>query len=340
MSKSKKTEFDFGAILFMPTIKATITGDSATSKADVSLMPEVSLSQNINENISFGLGMYGAAGMGVDFRGHPILMDTRTALMLMKFAPSIAYHKDNFSVGFAPIIQYGSLDISYNLSHYSAMGAIGDGTSDNFGYGFETGLTYDVNKDFTIGLMYKSKISMTYDNTLSVASQPFTLASFGSPFSQPFSDNLDQPAEYGIGLSYNFNNFNFSFDYKKTKWGSAAGYKDFGWTDQDIYIVGAKYEKDGTWYAVGYNHAKNPITNYAGTTAKGKAINLFNYLMFPATSEDHFSIGAGTKLTKNLTMDFNAIYSLNKTVNTVTTFGAFKVEHQETSAQISMKYMF
>jgi long-chain fatty acid transport protein len=342
MSKSKKTEFDFGAILFMPTIKANGT----KSKADVSLMPEVSLSQHVNENISFGLGMYGAAGMGVDFRnsGDSTLLEARTALMLMKFAPSIAYHKDNFSVGFAPVVQYGSLDIAYKLTAALGGNRIGNGSSDNFGFGFETGLTYDVNKNFTVGLVYKSKISMTYKDTLSVASGPFVPGFFPAKF----SDNLDQPAEYGLGLSYKINNINLSFDYKKIKWGSAAGYKDFGWTDQNVYAVGAKYEKEGTWYAIGYNHAKNPITNY-NVTAPGKeaALNLFNYLMFPATSEDHISIGAGTTITKNLSINFNAIYSPNKIVNTKVVnvlnpavVSDLKVEHQETSAQISMKYMF
>jgi len=331
ISKSKGTEFDFGAILFMPTIKT----NGKKSKADVSLMPEVSLSQHVNENISFGLGMYGAAGMGVDYRGsgNPALMEARTALMLMKFAPSVAYHKNSFSVGFAPVIQYGSLDIAYN----NRGTQVGKGSSDNFGFGFETGLTYDVNKNFRVGLVYKSKINMTYKNTLSTASAPFVTS---GAFIKPFTDKLTQPAEYGLGLSYNLNNFNFSFDYKKIKWGSATGYKDFGWTDQDVYMMGAKYEKDGTWYALGYNHAKNPITNYKGTTAREKTLNMFNYLMFPATAEDHFSIGAGTKLSKNLTLDFNAMYSPNKIINTMTPSGNFKVEHQETSAQISMKYMF
>jgi len=347
ISKSKGTEFDFGAILFMPTIKANGT----KSKADVSLMPEVSLSQHVNENISFGLGMYGAAGMGVDFRnsGDSTLLEARTALMLMKFAPSIAYHKDNFSIGFAPVIQYGSLDIAYTLTAALGGQSIGKGSSDHFGFGFETGLTYDINKNFRVGLVYKSKISMTYNDTLSVASAPFVPGFFPAKF----SDNLDQPAEYGLGLSYNISNINLSFDYKKIKWGSAAGYKDFGWKDQDVYMLGAKYEKEGTWYAIGYNHAKNPITNYnvpdLGTSKRKQeaALNLFNYLMFPATSEDHITVGAGTKITKNLSIGINAVYSPNTTVNTKvvnvlnpSTISDLKVQHQETSAQISMKYMF
>ncbi|NOX15774.1 MAG: aromatic hydrocarbon degradation protein, partial [Epsilonproteobacteria bacterium] len=240
IAKTKDTQIDFGATLFMPDVRA----NGVKSKADMSIMPEVFSSMQINESWTFGIGMFGAAGMGVDYRGSSdtTLVDTRTNLMLMKFAPALSYHANNFGLAIAPIIQYGSLDIAYDLTNFGG-GAVGKGSSDHFGLGFEFGFTYDINRDLTLGLVYKSKIGMTYKDTLSVASHPFTLPSFGSPFASDFSDDLDQPAEYGVGISYNVNNFNFSFDYKKIKWGSAKGYRDFGWKNQNVYAFGAKYEK-------------------------------------------------------------------------------------------------
>ncbi|MFK5882030.1 MAG: outer membrane protein transport protein [Sulfurospirillum sp.] len=333
IAKSANTQMDFGATLFMPSVQANGTN----SNADMSIMPEVFSSIKVNENWAFGLGMFGAAGMGVDYRGTSSLMDARTNLMLMKFAPTIAYHTDGISAGFAPVIQYGSLDIAYNMHGMGGYNQIGSGSSDHFGVGFAAGFSYDISKDLTLGLVYKSKIDMTYKNTLSTASEPFVGMGI---FPSTFSDNLAQPAEYGLGLSYNFNNLNFSFDYKKVKWGSADGYKDFGWKDQNIYAIGVKYEKDGTWYSVGYNHATNPITNYPGTTAQGQSLNLFNYLMFPATSEDHYTTGAGTNLTKNISLDFSFVYSPSNTVTVNTTIGSLTVKHAETSAEITLRYDF
>ncbi len=334
IAKSKKMQVDFGATIFMPDVQA----NEAKSDADMSIMPEVFSSMRINENWAFGLGMFGAAGMGTDYRGHPDLMDARTNLMLMKFAPTLAYHTDNFSAGFAPVIQYGSLDISYNMHGMGGINQVGSGSSDHFGVGFALGLNYDINQDLTVGLVYKSQINMTYSHTLSTASAPF-VTPFGI-FASPFADDLAQPAEYGIGLSYNINNFNLSFDYKKIKWGSADGYKDFSWKDQDVYAIGAKYEKNGTWYSVGYNHASTPITKYPGITPQEKAINLFNYLMFPATSENHFTAGAGTSIAKNLSLDFSLVYSPSNTLTVNTTIGPLRVKHSETSAEISMRYDF
>lgn len=334
ISEEKGTEIDFGATLFMPDVKANGT----KSSADTNVIPEVSLSQKINDNWTFGIGMFGSAGMGVDYRGTPALMDARTNLLLMKFAPALSYHRDNFAFGFAPVIQYGSLDIAYNMHGMGGINQVGDGSSDDFGFGYELGASYDITKDLKLGLVYKSSISMTYNHTLSVASAPF-VSPFGI-FPATFSDKLEQPAEYGLGLSYNYGYFNFSADYKKIKWGSATGYKDFGWDDQDVYAIGAKYEKDGTWYGIGYNYASNPITKYPGSTPQGQAVNLFNYLMFPATSENHFSVGAGTKITKNLSLDFDILYSPSNTLTVNTMIGPLTVKHSETSAAFSMRYNF
>ncbi len=176
---------------------------------------------------------------------------------------------------------------------------------------------------------------MTYKHQLSTAS-----AGFG--FSPTMSDTLEQPAEYGVGLSYNINYINLSFDYKRIQWGSATGYKDFGWKNQNVYAIGAKYEKDGTWYAIGYNYAKDPITNYT-TTGRDKyaKLNSFNYIMFPATAKSHITAGIGTKITKHLSLDFDIVYAPQTTV-TATGYGGGKItiKHSETSAAFSMRYAF
>jgi len=334
IAKSKDTEVDFGATLFMPTVKA----NGVKSDADMSIMPEVFSSMRIDESWAFGVGMFGAAGMGVDYRGnatdHPELMEARTSLMLMKFAPTLAYHKDGFGFGVAPVIQYGSLDIAYNMS---AMGGgdVGEGLSEDFGFGFAAGASYDVMKNLTLGLVYKSEIDMTYERTLSAASAPFAPMLGGA-----FADNLTQPAEIGAGISYDIDNFNISFDYKKIMWGEAKGYKDFGWKNQDVYAIGGKYEVNGTWYGIGYNYAKNPISIQNGATPSGATMNMFNYLMFPATSEQHFTVGAGTNITKNFSLDCSVVYSPSSDVTVDTTIGPLKVEHQETSVAFSMRYNF
>jgi len=327
LSNIKDKEVNFNLMYFSPTIKT----NGAKSDTEASFIPQISYAQKKNENISYGVAFYGAAGMGVDFvnSGIPSLAKAKSELSIMKFAPSISYKKDKISFGFSPIIQYGSL----NLSYTNGGGPNGKGKSDDFGYGFKTGLTYDVTPAFRVGLVYQSSINMKYKDTITVAATGFGLSGF--------TDKLEQPAEIGIGFSYDINNFTLSADYKKVQWADANGYKDFGWSNQNIYAVGAKYENNGTWYALGYNYAKTPINENFGEPSVQARINSFNYIFFPATQERHYTIGAGKEITKDLSISLNLVYGAKNTHNiTNGATGAINVSHSETSISTSLKYTF
>ena len=326
-----KSALDVGLTYFAPTIKT----NGVKSDADLSFIPNLSYVYKTDSAFTYGIGIYGSSGMGVDFTKstNSSLMKAKTNLVVMKIVPSVAYAYDKLSVSFSPIIQYGSLDISYNNGS-----SVGDGKSEDFGLGYKVGLSYDLIPSFRLGAVYQSSIKMKYANTISTASTPFYL---GGYIPSVIGDNLEQPEEFGVGLSYDINNFTFLADYKRVNWSKADGYKDFGWVDQNVYALGAKYETDGTWLGIGYNHAKSPITNYAGTNAQEQVMNTFNYILFPATQEDHYTFGAGTKVTQNLSLDFNIVYGKNNKITAVGFGGStINVEHQETSATISAKYTF
>ena len=340
LSNSTGFEFDFGATYFAPSV----TVNNHKSKADKNMIPEVSLSQKVDDKISYGIGMFGSAGMGVDFRDDDELFNSRTNLLLMKIAPSISYKVNpKLSLGFAPVIQYGALDISFDSNSSAAPGGeFGPGVSDDFGIGFQLGLAYEITPDTRVGLAYKSAIDMKYDKQLN--STNGAASKFGVP---NMTDHLEQPEEYGIGISHNYGNYTFAADYKKIKWGSAKGYKDYKWEDQDVIALGAKYEVAGTWYSIGYNHASTPIKNLtAADSTYYQQLNTFNHIMFPATEETHYSVGYGTKVTKNLSIGINYVYAPKTTKNTTGMTGtgganqAIKTEHSETSSTISFKYNF
>ena len=132
---------------------------------------------------------------------------------------------DGLSIAAAPIIQYGSLDINYNDFTGSSVGA---GVAQDFGVGFDVGATYDFSNGLVLGAVYKSKIDMDYTDQLSVATQSFV--DFGI-FPAAMGNNLEQPAEIGVGIAYTMDQHTFAFDYKQTQWSKAKGYKDFDWDD-------------------------------------------------------------------------------------------------------------
>ena len=360
------TEISFGGTLFMPDISASMgMAPMYDSDANMNVIPSVSIATRIDDNWYIGVGMWGTAGMGVDYRNAPVSpldsgnMHMVTNLQLMQFGVPIAYKNSGFSIAVTPILQYGALDINYNDFTGSSVGA---GVSQDLSFGYNVGATYDFAdvgaEGLTVGVVYKSEIDMDYTDQLSVATQPFV--DFGI-FPGAMQNHLEQPAEIGVGLSYTLEGHSIAFDYKKIKWSEAKGYQDFGWEDQDVYAVGYQYHQDNWALRLGYNHASNPLTeaqsgpqvvspgNYA--MAGGNALNLFNLLGFPATAEDHYSIGGTYEFSETFALDLAYVYA-PKTTTTMNTIvgvspmtgdiytGPSTVEHTESSLSFQLTYKF
>jgi len=329
------TSISFGGTIFMPDISAEM-GMAARhdSDADINVIPTVSISHKLNENWYLGIGMWGTAGMGVDYRNAAQTpmdsgnMHMVTNLQLMQFGVSLAYKTGGLGLAVTPILQYGALDINYNGFDGSN---IGDGVAQDLNFGFNLGAYYDFSDNgidgLTLGAVYKSKIDMDYSNQLSNATQPFVDFAI---FPAAMGNNLEQPAEIGVGIGYKIDQHTFAFDYKKIQWSNAKGYQDFGWEDQDVFAVGYQYAQDNWILRLGYNHASQPIAeapsgpqiiapgNYA--QAGGNALNLFNLLGFPATAEDHYTIGGSYAFTDSFAIDLAYVYApeTETTMNTIT----------------------
>ena len=350
ITKNKDTQIAFGGTIFMPKVKSKINPNTAgkfyKSKSDLSIIPLVAISSEIYPNLYAGVGMYGTAGMGVDYRKQNSLFNMETTLQLMQFATPIAYKYGNLSVGISPILQYGSLDINYKM--YPPMTptptTIGYGQKQDFGFGVSIGAIYDFSSGFSVGAVYKSKIKMKYSGVLSTATQPYANPPI-SAFPAPMRDYLDQPASYGIGVAYTFGPHTIAADYKKIKWSKARGYKDFGWKDQDVFAIGYQYKPVGAKYSLrlGFNHASNPIKLNPGTSKAGAALNDFNLLGFPATSENHYTFGATYNFNKNFSMDFTLVYSPKKTTKAslqALGMGSITNTHSELSTTVQFNYKF
>ncbi|WP_345972198.1 OmpP1/FadL family transporter [Sulfurimonas diazotrophicus] len=339
LSAVKSNEISFGGTLFMPKVDfesnafaeaysaATATPvmpvSSDTSKADMSMIPEVALASRINENVVVGIGMFGVAGMGTDYRdtldGNTGVSSNgsfgmRTNLQLMRFAVPVSYSNSGFSVGVAPMLQYGSLNIAYAMP--LATGGIdpqGSGVSEDFGFGYEIGVAYDAGAvgitGLTFGAKYQSAIDMTYDHTLEVTSQAFGLTGI--------DDHLEQPAEIGVGISYDIlgSGNTIAFDYKQIRWADAKGYKDFEWDNQNVFSVGYEYTRNNWAVRLGYNFAENPIQEQAGASMMapgeydGAVKNFFNLAGFPAVVESHVTAGGTYSFTKMLSVDAAFVYA-------------------------------
>jgi len=363
------TEISFGGTLFMPSVSTqvnTVAGmppqPKIDSDADMNMIPEVSLAHKLSDRWYIGVGMWGTAGMGVDYRGNMNMatgqygnLDMVTNLQLMQFAVPVAYKADGLSVAFAPILQYGNLDINYRMPNAStgAVDTIGAGLAQDFGFGWSVGLAYDFHNGLTVGAVYKSAIEMEYDGQLSTATSPF--AAMGI-FPAPMADTLEQPAEYGIGFSYEFGQHTIALDWKRIEWSKAKGYEQFQWDDQDVIAVGYQYDA-GKWAArIGYNYASSAVTEQTGASTMAgvgaqSAINFFNLLGFPATAESHITCGGTYIFTDDFSLDLAYVHAFETTETFATPafapyppagFGVESIttDHAEDSLSFQLTYNF
>jgi len=388
ITKTKGTNFAFGGTYFTPDVKVAVnhtdTGSGATndlkaeSDAKHNVIPYVAVTENLDNGFAVGVSMCGSAGVGTGWRdgqgtlnngaiGDVGLYSMRSNLLLLKFSVPMAYGQDNWSVGVAPVMMYGSLDMSFNTADVNSTGDtqatnhdVGNGSSSDLGLGYEVGAAYALpDMGLTVAVKYQSSIEMEYEKQIST-----TAAAFGFGYSAAstpgFSDKLEQPAEIGVGIDWTEGDLSVTADYKKIKWGSAAGYKDFGWEDQNVYALGLEYRMDDLAIRCGYNHASNPIkidrrtqgTVNASATGDGSsangaqvghAINALNHVMFPAITEDHYTIGAGYQFTKNVGADVAFTYATSPDVNVAANtvgMGDITTSNDQMALSANLNYSF
>ena len=309
-----------------------INGVSGNGKSNVYPVPEIALAVPLTKDRAwyFGLAAYGSAGLGVDYRGSalnnpsyynfgggvvaPLGAGIYTNFSNLKFVPSLSYRiSSQWSVGLGVQIDYSSLDL-------------GNGAASSFSAGVQPGIVYRPTDKLTFGASYTTPQPSTFNRV--------------SDFNGDGSlDNLklESPQQAVLGGAYE------AFDHrlllelngKWINWGSAAGYKDFGWTDQWVAAVGAQFAviPNKLFLRAGYNFGNNPVKTDNGfngafgpggpvsyTTVQGKAIPTYYYesfriIGFPAVVENHVSVGAGYVFNEHLTANLAYTHAFAKSVS-------------------------
>lgn len=353
LGKTKGSEVTGGVNLFKPDVTNTgmpLGNPAAKSTADTSYIPDLSYASRINDSLSYGVALAGIAGMGVDYTGtagtQTTYVKAKSSLSILRVVFDVAYNQTNYGVGFAPIFQSGSLMLSYNNGAPVNAAQQKDSST---GFGFALGGYFNPTSAVTVAAAYQSKIAGKYGNQISRAG-----AGFGLSGSMNFGDNLDQPAQMKLGVAFAATeSVTLTADYKLIQWGSAAGYKDFNWKDQNIVAIGAKYAGNGYWLGLGYNHANDPIEKIADATGgalnsvpyRNDCVNFFNNMFFPAIVTNSYTLGGGYDISKSLAVEGAYVMTpkVTKTVD-VPSFGGGTgtntTTHSQQALEVSLRYKF
>ena len=351
----KGFNMSFGTVLFFPEVKARYSdmqnGNSGfvKSQADTFMVPEIGITYQISDKLTFGLGAFGVSGMGVDYRNRdPKLSNMNTNFQFMRTIAAISYNlNENWSIGLALDLAWGSLDIGTFLQDFNTgeVYEAGGGVSQSFGAGGQFGIAYQ--KDgFTFGVLYQSSIPMNYDRVLDT--------NHDGVFEKM---KLEQPDELAIGAGYTLNRWRFMADIRWIGWKNTDGYGQFQWDDQTVYAIGVEYTlSKKTSLKFGFNYAESPIKggkNLDLMTPKNHISDLtatfsdfqvawFNLIGFPAITEEHYSFGFSHKFNETFGIDFGFVYAPEKKVkaSAVNDFAEVEATNKQYSFAFGLKWHF
>ncbi|CAA6801503.1 MAG: putative facilitator of salicylate uptake [uncultured Sulfurovum sp.] len=317
----KGSEFSGYLTMFQPDVQfssdasARIPQGAASkskSDADRSFIPGFAYVHRNNDHVVWGISVAGTAGMGTDYndvaKAGSGAFGMETQLAIAKISVPIAYTVNDLTIAVAPVLQYSTLEMNYD----TPFGRSTNEEDSSVGFGLAAGLAYDIGS-LTLGAEFKSKIETNYKNNISSAVRDFGIASVTS------GDQLDQPAEFGIGAAYRMGNSVVAIDLRRVNWGEVAGYKDFGWENQNVVAVGYEYATPSWAVRAGYNYGKSPITEQDGSATANAgnyanaAKNFFNLAGFPAMVEEHYTVGGDYTVSDNLAMTLAFVYTPEET---------------------------
>jgi long-chain fatty acid transport protein len=350
ISSVENYEVSFGGTLFMPDVSTTGLNEmtKTDSEADTFIVPEVGFAMKATDNFYWGVGMWGASGLGVDYRNDDTPADGTAQMVtnyqILQLVVPLTYKTGGLSLSVAPVLNYGALDSNWDdgSGGLGPFGTQGAGVSQDLSWGANLGVAYQTG-GLTVGAVYKSEIEMKYEGQPALD----TSGPAGTFIPDLVADRLDVPAEYGIGASYVFGKHTIAADYKVIAYGDTTNWEQFGWDNQDVIALGYQFDA-GKWaLRAGYNYGKSPVQNQTEVMAMPptpSVQNFFNSVGFPATVEQHFTVGGTWNFNKTLGVDLAFTYApeVDETFDVSLLGGSPEVEtsHSQTALTAGLTLKF
>lgn len=313
------------ATLFMPDRQATFNTDGGAvtpgtyeSENGLFLIPSGGVNYMVTPDTSVGLVLYGNGGMNTEYNSAlfanfgagtaPTGVDLSQVFLSVNVAHQVM---PGVTIGIAPVLALQTFE-AYGLEAFAGMSAdpmnvTNKGHDWSYGGGVKAGVLWDVNKWFSIGASYQSRMWMTkfedyaglfadggaFDIPASVSSgiaiRPMRNLAVLLEHQRIFYGDVDSIALSSVSTS---------------PLGSANG-PGFGWDDMDVFRIAVQWQVDDQWtLRTGFSHA----TQFAEDSEV-----LFNTLA-PATIRNHLSFGASWKATEKVSLHLAYTYAFREDV--------------------------
>ncbi len=301
-----------GAVIAQP-------GVTLDSRRGASPIPSLAMVMPLNGALTFGVGIFGVSGMGVDYAQNLYGGETYTSYLQARIAPAIGFKAtDQLSLGLA--LNVMAAQMKWNAA--AGFGGQLHDTSTSLGIGATAGASYAVAPWLSLGAAYESRSyfrDYAFDIPAHTAVNPATFQPMQVPAG---SDKLsfDQPMSATVGLAVTpLDALLVAADVQWINWSATNGANtpqfsqnqsaampwNMDWHDQWVFKFGAQVAATPELkLRAGYNYGKMPLN----------ASRAFENLAFPAVSEHHFTLGAGYDFGR-LTVNAGGMYSPKATLS-------------------------
>ncbi len=317
---------ELGGAYFKPSVSYSATGsmpgmfvanDGATVDSDrgASPIPVVAYVQPLTERLTTGVGVFGVAGMGVDYSANLYHGATLTSYMQGRFTPAAAYRlNDRLTFGVTANLMVAQM--KYDVA--SGAGQAAHDTATSVGGGATLGVKFTPVKRVTLGAAYETR-SWFQDFSFTVPERPNPMAPGTTIPGGTDELAFDQPQSATVGVAVTpVDALLLAVDVQWIDWSSTMGdglpqYStdpsatgampfDMGWSDQWVVKVGGQVTPTAKLaLRAGYNYGKMPLD----------PDRAFENLAFPAVSEHHLTAGFGYAFGQKLNVNVAAVYSLS-----------------------------
>ncbi|HMP58440.1 MAG TPA: outer membrane protein transport protein [Gemmatales bacterium] len=311
----------------MPRLDGTIAAGRTRSDNGFPLIPNIALVTKLDDEspFTFGFGMMGIAGAGVNFPGdatNPILSPTGpfgqfvigpifANMQVLQLNPTVAYQMtDRLVVGVGPTVDITL--VSFNPAFFAPPNSIG-GQPNTFpfatnarpywGAGFRAGLVYSLTDDLDLGFGYTSKQwlekwEFNSRDHLGNAQRLSLQASLPPIYSLGLAWRGIECLTLGVDVRY--------FDYKNTDlFGTPTSDGGLGWDSTVAIALGGNYQlTERLAVRAGYQYNTNPLES---TRA------LIN-IQSPAVIQHTVTLGTTWELTEALSMSLGYAYAFQNSI--------------------------
>ncbi|GIC78305.1 OmpP1/FadL family transporter [Moritella sp. F3] len=328
-----------------------VTSDTAGNANDVApaqAVPAMYYIQPINDQWAAGLAVYSNYGTGTEYPdGYNGTIAGTTHIVSVNFNPNISYRvNDELSFGAGVSLVYATAELKRHAG--SIDNNVANMEGDGYGFGWNVGALYEINKNNRLGISYKSKVKTELEGDYTGSSTATGLNPFGEQNTVDGTLDINLPSILEVSGYHKLSDkFAVSYSWQYTTWSDfgdieaeGADCNDvIGGGGQGVCLIKEEDFSNSSRYAVGGEYyLSEAITLRAGYALDEQAGE--STLAIPDTDRHWYTAGVTYKASQALSFDFAAALVAGKEITFVESNQTFTSSGDAYIYSAQMNYSF